>query len=598
MDASPPPPSTDSLATADHFIYVTQVYFCDAVVLWDWIISLPREYRFVWRTRWTPVKLAYLFCRYWVITVVPYLLYCFVVDHSRETCERIFRIPVALAMWNQVGSEFVLLIRTYAFFSRNVYVLMLLLSALSGVVAYQLYVDTTQMLLLPFFKPPFDKGPCLPMFQAPLRSFAWLLCCPLLFDTVVTFMTVWKAFHIRRRNGGPNSRLIQTFLREGVFYYILISIANLINGIFYLQPRQVISAINIPLSVMLGPVLACRLILDLRERGSKTVAHSDSTGIAAFTTKSGGSQWLAVYASRMRRSSGVVLTTLGTIPPNHLDFEQDGLEMDDIRIGVDLEILSTAVGGPNGEPVSDSESQEGSPAPAYATFENGPPATSQHMHDLPDLEALAKASPALAALTSDPILHRYRLKVVSPSRVQHGLFATGPQGVALRPTVGDLVQRGVIRGLNIERRWRMGTYIYSFNSIIQYENSLALARRHAGHVLTIQLRRRLTETSPSKPSGTNPLNLLFSAHIIPHVEYSKPTIARSLMPTVHKLKWSIQRDSLAKLIKARFYNKAGLFGNWVEKEGRGVVKEDEKVRLAICPGIRTRVGFFEALSRS
>jgi hypothetical protein len=39
---------------------------------------------------------------------------------------------------------------------------------------------------------------------------------PLLFDTVVTAMTVWKAFTIRRHNGGPNSRLIQTFLREGI----------------------------------------------------------------------------------------------------------------------------------------------------------------------------------------------------------------------------------------------------------------------------------------------------------------------------------------------------------------------------------------------
>lgn len=38
---------------------------------------------------------------------------------------------------------------------------------------------------------------------------------PLLFDTVITFMTIWKAFTIKRRNGGPNSRLIQTFLREG-----------------------------------------------------------------------------------------------------------------------------------------------------------------------------------------------------------------------------------------------------------------------------------------------------------------------------------------------------------------------------------------------
>lgn len=51
---------------------------------------------------------------------------------------------------------------------------------------------------------------------------------PLGFDTIVTLMTVFKAFYVRRRNGGPSSRLIQTFLREGVFYYLLISIANLV----------------------------------------------------------------------------------------------------------------------------------------------------------------------------------------------------------------------------------------------------------------------------------------------------------------------------------------------------------------------------------
>ena len=53
---------------------------------------------------------------------------------------------------------------------------------------------------------------------------------PLLFDTMVTTMTVVRAFNIRRHNGGSSSRLIQTFLREGVFYYILISIANLVSS--------------------------------------------------------------------------------------------------------------------------------------------------------------------------------------------------------------------------------------------------------------------------------------------------------------------------------------------------------------------------------
>ncbi|KDR85774.1 hypothetical protein GALMADRAFT_1325360 [Galerina marginata CBS 339.88] len=394
-------PSAAELLTADHFIYVTQVYFCDAVVLWDWIISLPREYRFVWRTHWTPVKMAYLFCRYWVIIVVPYLLYCFVVDHPKATCERIYKIPVALAMWNQVGSECnrllaaVLLIRTYAFFSRNVYVLWFLLSALSGVVAYQLYVDTTQMLLLPFFKPPFESGPCFPMSKPHSAHLLGFFIAPLLFDTVVTSMTVWKAFNIRRRNGGPNSRLIQTFLREGVFYYILISIANLINGIFYLQPRQVISAINIPLSVMLGPVLACRLILDLRERGSETVSHSEGSGIAAFTTKSmtqqgspytppghrckNGSRYGRSRGMVSTISSGVVLTTIGSMHPDHMDhdLEQDVVEMEDIRFGLGhLGTLSAAVGGEDGEPLPEGEDHRDgrhrdSPAPAYQSLEMG-----------------------------------------------------------------------------------------------------------------------------------------------------------------------------------------------------------------------------------
>ncbi|KAI0308119.1 hypothetical protein B0F90DRAFT_1621091, partial [Multifurca ochricompacta] len=271
----------DTLEAAQHFIFVTQVYFCYAVVLWDWIISLPREWQYIWKTSWTPVKVAYLFCRYWVITVVPYLLYAFVNNHSLETCQRIYKasllhIPVALAMWNQVGSESVLLIRTYAFFNRNKLVLSGLLCALGGMVAYQLYVDTSQMLVLPFATPPFvESGPCFPMSKPHSAHLLGFFIAPLGFDTIVTFMTICKAFYVRRRNGGPSSRLIQTFLREGVFYYLLISIANLINGIFYLQPRQAISAINIPLSVMLGPVLACRLILDLRERGSETVTHSD-----------------------------------------------------------------------------------------------------------------------------------------------------------------------------------------------------------------------------------------------------------------------------------------------------------------------------------
>ena len=75
---------------------------------------------------------------------------------------------------------------------------------------------------------------------------------PLAYDTIVTVITVGKAIMIRRRRGGPSSMLVQTFIREGdsaseipssscadqvpgVFYYILISIANLASRLRFLD---------------------------------------------------------------------------------------------------------------------------------------------------------------------------------------------------------------------------------------------------------------------------------------------------------------------------------------------------------------------------
>jgi hypothetical protein len=71
-------------------------------------------------------------------------------------------------------------------------------------------------------------------------------------------------------------------------------------------------------------------------------------------------------------SSNVVLTTLGTIHPDvDIDVEQDLVEMEDIRLGLDLGSLSTAIGGDDGEPLPEGDSQGGSPAPAYHSLELG-----------------------------------------------------------------------------------------------------------------------------------------------------------------------------------------------------------------------------------
>ena len=176
---------------------------------------------------------------------------------------------------------------------------------------------------------------------------------------------------------------------------------------------------------MLGPVLACRLVrytippehiflsnktpqqvLDLRERGSQTVSHSEGTGIAAFTTKSnnsaiiggshdGGSPYIPTQRLKTDRSFGQthprngrgptstigsnVLTSVGSILPE-LDQEED-VEMDNMSIGLGLGFGRKA----SMKTVREGSSREGSdltsPAPAYNSLEMG--------FNLPELQANA-----------------------------------------------------------------------------------------------------------------------------------------------------------------------------------------------------------------
>ncbi|KDQ63227.1 hypothetical protein JAAARDRAFT_188825 [Jaapia argillacea MUCL 33604] len=214
--------------------------------------------------------------------------------------------------------------------------------------------------------------------------------------------------------------------------------------------------------------------------------------------------------------------------------------------------------------------------------------------DLPELHALAQISPFLTSLTADPVLHRQRILIVAPSRVGHSLFGQSPEGFALRPTVGDLVHRGVMRGLGIERRWRMGAYFYTTLSVKQYEASRRLQRRHTSDVLTIHLRRR-------SPTPENAMEILRKAGILPDAESSSLFISRPLIPIMHKLKWSIQKDKLAKMVRDKSFGTivggSGGVGAWLEAKGRNVVKEGERVRLAVCPGVRKIVRFYEELAR-
>jgi len=62
------------------------------------------------------------------------------------------------------------------------------------------------------------------------------------------------------------------------------------------------------------------------------------------------------------------------------------------------------------------------------------------------------------------------------------------------------------------------------------------------------------------------------------------------------------RDRISRSVRVRppakgLINDEKNFKRWWEGSGRALMRENERVRLAICPGIKNRIGFYENLSQ-
>ena len=137
----------------------------------------------------------------------------------------------------------------------------------------------------------------------------------------------------------------------------------------------------------------------------------------------------------------------------------------------------------------------------------------------------------------------------------------------------------------------------------QFETSQRLQRTRVVRVLTVHIQHMCASQSAA-------LQSLHTARVLPDEEGNSPAVARSLLPIMRRLKWSIRRDILAKKVRARegregesdsseleMKGPAGALLLWLEGKGRGLWKEHERLRLAICPSITKNIRYCESLGK-
>jgi hypothetical protein len=162
-----------------------------------------------------------------------------------------------------------------------------------------------------------------------------------------------------------------------------------------------------------------------------------------------------------------------------------------------------------------------------------------------------------------------------------------------RPSILDLVQWNILRGLGIERRWRAGQYLYStlvctpISTISQSHSFQAIRQFNAS--VTLQQTRIRSKLSTLLRTPRSSARATLYPRIIPDIEASSHHIARALIPAVHSLNAHIRRHALARAITTGATRDL----SWFEKRGRELGVVGESARLAVCPSVKKSVRAWE-----
>ncbi|KAF7354271.1 hypothetical protein MVEN_01115200 [Mycena venus] len=249
-----------------HVVNVAQTYIActTSILVWDWLSCLPQEWRTIWKSRagWSPIKILYCLVRYYTLVVLVVTDVWFFANWSELSCARYVRILPGIAVLIDLSVELVLALRVYALYGSSKKIGVFLIVLIAGFLGVMVAVP---ILAFDYTRLPSWPGPCIVTGKASIAGSKFIIAfyaSPMAFDIIMTALTVYKVMDHNRRGG--SSSLMNLIVRDGLLYFFAITSLNLLNVIFFIQPNELIQAINAPMSIQISSVLCCRLILNLR----------------------------------------------------------------------------------------------------------------------------------------------------------------------------------------------------------------------------------------------------------------------------------------------------------------------------------------------
>jgi len=225
------------------------------LLYYDWLLTFPKEVRYIWGARFSLSTVFYVFCRYALVANLLYLLEISNILGSSLslTCNDWKKFVSALSVFGRAAIIATLISRTYAVYSRNLLILVyLIMLGIVCVVTDALHVPTEK---------------CVNTIDPPLATLLRSVFT-IIFETSVAIFTTIRTFQALRA-GGPwksqKRRLVYVVFEEGILYFCTISVLTIASLILDIHaPTGFLQRLLDGLTLPLSGALTARFILHLR----------------------------------------------------------------------------------------------------------------------------------------------------------------------------------------------------------------------------------------------------------------------------------------------------------------------------------------------
>ncbi|KAH8828630.1 hypothetical protein DL96DRAFT_1012758 [Flagelloscypha sp. PMI_526] len=246
-----------------------------SILIWDWLLTLDLEIRLVWPNKLSVGKVLFFLARYLpFVDILVGIIFSKKVDAGTDgrACSIIYAWMIWLEVFGIHVVQVILILRTWALYGRNKWVLAGLVAMLFVTVAF---CGTTDQLLLKsivWAGPAFSGiSGCIVIRADDLRvRLAGNYLAIMALESIILLALLFRVMKLRKVSSA--SPLINIIYQDGLLFYFFVFVVSIVNVVTVFTVPQAYCAVLILFQRAMHSVAASRILLDIRQVASKSHA--------------------------------------------------------------------------------------------------------------------------------------------------------------------------------------------------------------------------------------------------------------------------------------------------------------------------------------